>query len=86
MNAIRGAMPLAVHICSRHSEMELCAIIKNKIPKLLSKSNNMEIDLICQQNWIKRDGTFKLELTEWVSPIPVVQNNCNNNKQLVYGN
>uniref|UniRef100_A0A915LB16 Uncharacterized protein n=1 Tax=Romanomermis culicivorax TaxID=13658 RepID=A0A915LB16_ROMCU len=47
INAIQGTMPLVAHICSPHSEMELRAIIKNEIPKLLSKSENLDIDLIC---------------------------------------
>uniref|UniRef100_A0A915JJH3 Uncharacterized protein n=1 Tax=Romanomermis culicivorax TaxID=13658 RepID=A0A915JJH3_ROMCU len=86
INAIRGTMPLAIHVCSPHSEMELRAIIKNEIRKLLSKSDNIEIDLICEQNWIKRDSTFELELTEWVSRIPIVKKICNDNKGLVYVN
>uniref|UniRef100_A0A915K4H1 Uncharacterized protein n=1 Tax=Romanomermis culicivorax TaxID=13658 RepID=A0A915K4H1_ROMCU len=47
--------------------MELCAIICNQIPKLLAKSKNIEIDLICEQNWIKCDGTFDKKLTKWAS-------------------
>uniref|UniRef100_A0A915K4V8 Uncharacterized protein n=1 Tax=Romanomermis culicivorax TaxID=13658 RepID=A0A915K4V8_ROMCU len=62
MNAIRGTMPLVVHIFSPHSKTELPAIIKNKILKLLAKSENLDIDLICKQNWIKGEGTFELEL------------------------
>uniref|UniRef100_A0A915HMQ1 Uncharacterized protein n=1 Tax=Romanomermis culicivorax TaxID=13658 RepID=A0A915HMQ1_ROMCU len=53
MNAVRGTMPLVAHLCSPHSETELRAIIKNEIPKLMSKSDSIEIDLICEQNWIK---------------------------------
>uniref|UniRef100_A0A915KSH3 Uncharacterized protein n=1 Tax=Romanomermis culicivorax TaxID=13658 RepID=A0A915KSH3_ROMCU len=86
MNAIRGTMSLAVHVCSLHSEMEQQAIIQNEILKLLSKSDNIEIDLICKQNWIKRNGTFEPELTEWVSRIPPVEKICNDNKQPVYAN
>uniref|UniRef100_A0A915L6W5 Uncharacterized protein n=1 Tax=Romanomermis culicivorax TaxID=13658 RepID=A0A915L6W5_ROMCU len=61
MKAIRGTMPLVAHVCSPHSEMELRAIIKNEIPKILSKSDRINIDLICEQNWVKRDRTFELE-------------------------
>uniref|UniRef100_A0A915HKT7 Uncharacterized protein n=1 Tax=Romanomermis culicivorax TaxID=13658 RepID=A0A915HKT7_ROMCU len=80
MNPVRATMPIAVHVCSLHSEMELQALIKNKIPKLLSKSNNIGIDLIPEQNWIKCHGTFELELIKWVIRIPVVEKLCRNNK------
>uniref|UniRef100_A0A915JW24 Uncharacterized protein n=1 Tax=Romanomermis culicivorax TaxID=13658 RepID=A0A915JW24_ROMCU len=46
MNAVRGTMPLVAHVCSPHSEMELQVIIKNEIPKLMSKSDSIDIDLI----------------------------------------
>uniref|UniRef100_A0A915KLZ4 Uncharacterized protein n=1 Tax=Romanomermis culicivorax TaxID=13658 RepID=A0A915KLZ4_ROMCU len=75
-------MLLVLHICSPHSKTELRAIIKNEIPKLLSKSDSLDIDLIWEQNWIKRDGTFELELVEWASRIPIVEKNRNDNKQL----
>uniref|UniRef100_A0A915KKY2 Uncharacterized protein n=1 Tax=Romanomermis culicivorax TaxID=13658 RepID=A0A915KKY2_ROMCU len=80
MNAIRGTMPIFFQVFSPHSETELRAIIKNQIPNLLSKSDNIEIDLICEQNWIKCDGTFQLELTEWASRMPINEKICNNNK------
>uniref|UniRef100_A0A915JSX4 Uncharacterized protein n=1 Tax=Romanomermis culicivorax TaxID=13658 RepID=A0A915JSX4_ROMCU len=67
MNAVRGTMPLAVHVCALHSETELHTIIGNEIPKLLSKSDNIKIDLIWEQNWIKRDGMCEPELMEWAS-------------------
>uniref|UniRef100_A0A915IZ01 Uncharacterized protein n=1 Tax=Romanomermis culicivorax TaxID=13658 RepID=A0A915IZ01_ROMCU len=37
----------------------------SEIPKLLSNGDNIKIDLMCEQDWIKRQGTFELELTEW---------------------
>uniref|UniRef100_A0A915IED9 Uncharacterized protein n=1 Tax=Romanomermis culicivorax TaxID=13658 RepID=A0A915IED9_ROMCU len=80
MNTIRGTMPLAVHVCSPHSQAELQAIIKNEIPKLSSKSENINIDLICKQNWIEGDGTFEFELTEWASQIPIVERIRSDNK------
>uniref|UniRef100_A0A915K5W5 Uncharacterized protein n=1 Tax=Romanomermis culicivorax TaxID=13658 RepID=A0A915K5W5_ROMCU len=49
MKAIRETMLLAVHVCSPHSGTELRAIIKKEIPKLLSKSDNIEINLICEK-------------------------------------
>uniref|UniRef100_A0A915LBC8 NurA domain-containing protein n=1 Tax=Romanomermis culicivorax TaxID=13658 RepID=A0A915LBC8_ROMCU len=64
MNAVRGTMPLVAHLCSPHSQKELRAIIKNEIRKLMSKSESIDIDLICEQNWVKRDGTLELELIE----------------------
>uniref|UniRef100_A0A915J9R7 Uncharacterized protein n=1 Tax=Romanomermis culicivorax TaxID=13658 RepID=A0A915J9R7_ROMCU len=64
MNAVRGTMPLVAHVCSPHSKTELRAIIKNEIPKLMSKRDSIEINLICKQNWVKRDGMFELELIE----------------------
>uniref|UniRef100_A0A915L9R4 Uncharacterized protein n=1 Tax=Romanomermis culicivorax TaxID=13658 RepID=A0A915L9R4_ROMCU len=73
-------MLLVLHVCSPHSKTELRVIIKNEIPKLLSKSDSLDIDLIWEQNWIKRDDTFELELVEWASHIPIVEKNCNDNK------
>uniref|UniRef100_A0A915IGW6 Uncharacterized protein n=1 Tax=Romanomermis culicivorax TaxID=13658 RepID=A0A915IGW6_ROMCU len=86
MNALRGTMLLVVHVCSPHSKTELRAIIKNEIPKLLSKSDSLDINLICEQNWIKRDSTFELELVEWASCIPIVEKTRSDNKRLVYAN
>uniref|UniRef100_A0A915KA64 Uncharacterized protein n=1 Tax=Romanomermis culicivorax TaxID=13658 RepID=A0A915KA64_ROMCU len=60
--------------------MELGAIIKNEIPKLLAKRKSIDIDLICEKNWIKRDGTFVLELIELVSRIPIVEKIRSDNK------
>uniref|UniRef100_A0A915JUQ9 Uncharacterized protein n=1 Tax=Romanomermis culicivorax TaxID=13658 RepID=A0A915JUQ9_ROMCU len=65
---------------------ELRAIIKNEIPKLLSKSESIDIHLICEQNWIKCDGTFELELIEWVSRIPIVIKIRSDYKRPVYAN
>uniref|UniRef100_A0A915HU57 Uncharacterized protein n=1 Tax=Romanomermis culicivorax TaxID=13658 RepID=A0A915HU57_ROMCU len=53
MNAICGMMPLAIHVGAPNSEVELRAIIRNGILKLLAQSDNIEIDLIWEQNWIK---------------------------------
>uniref|UniRef100_A0A915KXJ5 Uncharacterized protein n=1 Tax=Romanomermis culicivorax TaxID=13658 RepID=A0A915KXJ5_ROMCU len=64
MNAVRRTMPIAVHVDAPHSETELCAIIPNEIPRLLVKSKDIEINLICEQNWIKCDRTFEKELTQ----------------------
>uniref|UniRef100_A0A915K041 Uncharacterized protein n=1 Tax=Romanomermis culicivorax TaxID=13658 RepID=A0A915K041_ROMCU len=86
MNAIRGTMPLVVHVCSPHSQTELRGIIKNEVLKLLSKSESLDINLICKQNWIKCDGTFELELVEWSSHIPIVQKTRSDNKRSVYEN
>uniref|UniRef100_A0A915I6Q5 Uncharacterized protein n=1 Tax=Romanomermis culicivorax TaxID=13658 RepID=A0A915I6Q5_ROMCU len=61
--------------------MELPAIIKNEIPKLMSKRDSIDIHLICEQNWVKQDRTFELELIEWVSRIPINQKNCSDNKR-----
>uniref|UniRef100_A0A915HTK5 Uncharacterized protein n=1 Tax=Romanomermis culicivorax TaxID=13658 RepID=A0A915HTK5_ROMCU len=86
INAIRGMMSLAIHVGTPHSEMELCAIICNEIPKLLAKSENIEIDLICEQNWIKEEGTLDQELTEWASQMPLTGKIRNDNKRPVYSN
>uniref|UniRef100_A0A915KNA6 Uncharacterized protein n=1 Tax=Romanomermis culicivorax TaxID=13658 RepID=A0A915KNA6_ROMCU len=67
MNAVRGMMPFAIHIGAPHFETELCAIIHDKIRKLLGKSKNIGINLISEQNWIKRDGMFDQELIEGAS-------------------
>uniref|UniRef100_A0A915KW96 Uncharacterized protein n=1 Tax=Romanomermis culicivorax TaxID=13658 RepID=A0A915KW96_ROMCU len=56
--------------------------VKNKIRKLLSKSDSLDIDLICQQNWIKCDGTLELELIKWASRIHIIEKNRSDNKQL----
>uniref|UniRef100_A0A915JBX9 Uncharacterized protein n=1 Tax=Romanomermis culicivorax TaxID=13658 RepID=A0A915JBX9_ROMCU len=53
------------HADSRSRLFTMQAIIKNEILKLLLKSNNIEINLICEQDWIKCDGMFELELIEW---------------------
>uniref|UniRef100_A0A915K1G2 Uncharacterized protein n=1 Tax=Romanomermis culicivorax TaxID=13658 RepID=A0A915K1G2_ROMCU len=86
MNAIRGTMLLVTHVRSPHSETELRAIIKNEIPKLLSKRDSTDIDLICKQNWVKHDGMFELELVERASRIPINEKNRSDNKRLVYAN
>uniref|UniRef100_A0A915KS68 Uncharacterized protein n=1 Tax=Romanomermis culicivorax TaxID=13658 RepID=A0A915KS68_ROMCU len=75
MNAVRGTMPLVAHVCSPHSETELRAIIKNEIWKLMSKSDSIDINLICERNWVKRDGTFELELIEWANHLPYNEKN-----------
>uniref|UniRef100_A0A915IM00 Uncharacterized protein n=1 Tax=Romanomermis culicivorax TaxID=13658 RepID=A0A915IM00_ROMCU len=79
-------MPLVAHVCSPHSETELQAIIKNEIPKLMSKSDSIDIHLICEQNWVKRDGTFEFELIEWANPLPYNKKNCCDNKRPIYAN
>uniref|UniRef100_A0A915JMR9 Uncharacterized protein n=1 Tax=Romanomermis culicivorax TaxID=13658 RepID=A0A915JMR9_ROMCU len=80
MNAVRGTMPLVAHICSPHSEVELRAIIKKEIPKLMSKSDSIDIDFICEQNWVKSDGTFELELIKWANHLPFKEKNRSDNK------
>uniref|UniRef100_A0A915ICV8 Uncharacterized protein n=1 Tax=Romanomermis culicivorax TaxID=13658 RepID=A0A915ICV8_ROMCU len=60
-------MPLAIHVGVPHFKMELHAIIRNKIPKLLAKREDIEIDLICEQNWVKPDGTLDNKLIEWAN-------------------
>uniref|UniRef100_A0A915KLB0 Uncharacterized protein n=1 Tax=Romanomermis culicivorax TaxID=13658 RepID=A0A915KLB0_ROMCU len=81
MNPIRGTMPLVPHVCSPHSETELRAIIKKEIPKLMSKSDSIDIDLICEQNWVKRDRTFELELIEWANHLLYNEKNRSDNKR-----
>uniref|UniRef100_A0A915K6G9 Uncharacterized protein n=1 Tax=Romanomermis culicivorax TaxID=13658 RepID=A0A915K6G9_ROMCU len=86
MNAVRGTRPLVAYVCSPHSETELRAIIKNEIPKLMWKSDSIDIDLICQQNWVKRDGTFELELIESANRLPYNEKNRSDSKRPVYAN
>uniref|UniRef100_A0A915L5P3 Uncharacterized protein n=1 Tax=Romanomermis culicivorax TaxID=13658 RepID=A0A915L5P3_ROMCU len=86
MNAVCGTMPLVTHVCSPHSETELRAIIKNEIPKLMSKSDSIDIDFICEQNWVKREGTFEFELIKWANCLPYNEKNRSNSKRPIYAN
>uniref|UniRef100_A0A915HGI2 Uncharacterized protein n=1 Tax=Romanomermis culicivorax TaxID=13658 RepID=A0A915HGI2_ROMCU len=50
--------------------MELRAILKNEITKLLSNSDSIDIDLICEQNWVVEHGRFsKLDHMAWNDPM-----------------
>uniref|UniRef100_A0A915I9A2 Uncharacterized protein n=1 Tax=Romanomermis culicivorax TaxID=13658 RepID=A0A915I9A2_ROMCU len=39
-----------------------------------------DINLIWEQNWIKRDRMFELELIEWANCLPYNEKDCSDNK------
>uniref|UniRef100_A0A915KXT8 Uncharacterized protein n=1 Tax=Romanomermis culicivorax TaxID=13658 RepID=A0A915KXT8_ROMCU len=52
----------------------------------MAKSDSIEIDLICEQNWAKRDGMFEFELMEWANRLPDSEKNRSDNKRPIYAN
>uniref|UniRef100_A0A915KKK0 Uncharacterized protein n=1 Tax=Romanomermis culicivorax TaxID=13658 RepID=A0A915KKK0_ROMCU len=58
----------------------------NLVVNDLFSTDSIDIDLIWEQNWVKGDRTFELELIEWASRIPINEKNRSDNKRPVYAN